>query len=97
MTIKGLTINRSHQSQFLETVESMLCSASIGCTKRHSKNNCTSSKLVCKYYTGPFIELKPDFEVNVHFISHPLGELDFGVIRFLPLIIYSLSYKMEIK
>ena len=46
MTIKGLTINRSHQSQFLETVESMLCSASIGRTKRHSKNNCTSSKLV---------------------------------------------------
>ena len=35
--------------------------------------------------------------MNVHFISHPLGGLDFGVIHVLPLIIYSLSYKMEIK
>ena len=35
--------------------------------------------------------------MNVHFISHLLGGLDFGVIHFLPLVIYSLSHKMEIK
>lgn len=89
MTIKGLTINRSHQSQFLETVESMLCSASIGRTKRHSKNNCTSSKVVNhRALSNSLATLRGNKPTHIR--KH--GNVPYqGEIRWKPIRVFSVS------